>query len=150
MPVAARVESQDSRYSWILTVRPTTGGSNVTVTVFFNRSLVPLDEQVYPASGTDGVQTPFHVTIPPPNQPQPNVRKGGFLFDCWYGRWYRIVNVVNDANIANTLDVYVDSQRPQTDIVPLAPVSPTYNPVNFGAVFMRGVVDQFSIQTKNE
>jgi Tfp pilus assembly protein PilV len=144
-PVAARVETQDTRYSWILTVRPTSGGANVTVTVFFNRPLVSTDEIVYPASGTDGVQAPFQITVPPSNQPQPNVKKGGFLFDCYFGRWYRILNVIKDPNIANTLDVYVDSPRPQSDLIA---VNTGFNPSTFGAVFMRGVVDQFPLPLK--
>jgi hypothetical protein len=144
-PVAARVETQDTRYSWIFTVRPTSAGANVTVTVFFNRPLVSTDEIVYPASGTDGVQAPFQITVPPSSQPQPNVKKGGFLFDCYFGRWYRIVNVINDPNIANTLDVYVDSPRPQSDLIA---VNTGLNPSTFGAVFMRGVVDQFPLPLK--
>jgi hypothetical protein len=61
------------------------------------------------------------------------------VFDCYFGRWYRIVNVVNDPTAANTLDVYVDQARPQTDVL---------TNLNFGVVFMRGVVDQFPLVLK--
>jgi Tfp pilus assembly protein PilV len=143
-PLTARVETRDPRYTWMLTVHPnppaaTSGPSwNVTVTVFFNRSLVSLDEQVYQASGADGVQSPFLVTYPSGAPPQ-YVKRGGFVFDCYFGRWYRIVNVVNDPVQANTLDVYVDQQRPQSDVL---------TNLNFGVVFMRGVIDQYPLVLK--
>jgi hypothetical protein len=143
-PTLARVETQDTRYTWMLTVHPNapaaTGGPswNVTATIFFNRPLVSSDEQVYPATGADGAQSPFTVTYPAGAKPQ-FVKKGGFVFDCYFGRWYRIVNVVNDPTAANTLDVYVDQARPQTDIL---------TNLNFGVVFMRGVVDQFPLVLK--
>jgi hypothetical protein len=143
-PVSARIETQDTRYTWMLTVHPNppaaTGGAswNVTATIFFNRPLVSSDEQVYPATGADGAQTPFTVTYPAGAKPQ-FVKKGGFVFDCYFGRWYRIVNVVNDPTAANTLDVYVDQARPQTDVL---------TNLNFGVVFMRGVVDQFPLVLK--
>ncbi|HEV7999972.1 MAG TPA: hypothetical protein VGP63_08840 [Planctomycetaceae bacterium] len=136
-PVSARVETQDTRYTWILTVRPSSAGgtSNVTVTVFFNRPLVADDEQVYQASGSDGVLTPFTVTYPAGKKPF--VKKGGFLFDCYFGRWYRITNIANDTG--SQMQVYVDSPRPQTDVI---------TNLNFGVVCMRGVVDQFPIPPK--
>jgi Tfp pilus assembly protein PilV len=143
-PVQARVETKDTRYTWILTVHPNppaaSGGPswNVTVTIFFNRSLVSLDEQVYQATGADGLQTPFTVNYPAGAKPQ-YVKKGGFVFDCYFGRWYRIVNVVNDPTLANTLDVYVDQSRPQTDVL---------TNLKFGVVFMRGVVDQYPLVLK--
>jgi hypothetical protein len=143
-PFSARVEAQVMRYTWVLTVHPNapspTGGPswNVTATVFFNRPLVASDEQVYAANGADGVHSPFTVKYPAGAKPQ-FVKKGGFLFDCYFGRWYRIVNVVDDSANANTLDVYVDSARPQTDVL---------TNLNFGVVFMRGVVDQFPLVLK--
>jgi Tfp pilus assembly protein PilV len=143
-PAFARVETRDTRYSWILTVHPNppaaSGGPswNVTATIFFNRSLVSLDEQVYQATGADGLQTPFTVNYPAGAKPQ-YVKKGGFVFDCYFGRWYRISNVVNDPTLANTLDVYVDQSRPQTDVL---------TNLTFGVVFMRGVVDQYPLVLK--
>jgi hypothetical protein len=143
-PFSARVEAQVMRYTWMLTVHPNppaaTGGPswNVTATIFFNRPLVSTDEQVYSASGADGVQAPFTVTYPAGAKPQ-YVKKGGFVFDCYFGRWYRILNVVNDPNTPNTLDIYVDSARPQSDVL---------TTLNFGVVFMRGVVDAFPLVLK--
>jgi Tfp pilus assembly protein PilV len=140
-PVQARVETQVMRYTWILTVHPNTpsptGGPswNVTATVFFNRPLVAADEQVYQATGADGIQTPFTVNYPAGQKPF--FKKGGFMFDCYFGRWYRIVNTANDTG--SQIQIYVDSARPQTDIL---------TNLNFGVVFMRGVVDQFPLVLK--
>jgi Tfp pilus assembly protein PilV len=145
-PVAARVETQDRRYTWMLTVRPNppalvTSGSgstaswNVTVTVFFNRPLVANDEQVYQATGADGLQTPFTVNYPAGQKPF--YKKGGFLFDCYFGRWYRILNVANDTG--SQVQIYVDSSRPQSDV---------QTNLNFGVLFMRGVVDEYPLALK--
>jgi Tfp pilus assembly protein PilV len=142
-PVAARVEMQDRRYTWMLTVRPNPpaqpGSSlpawNVTVTVFFNRSLVASDEQVYQATGADGAQSPFTVNYP--SGKKPFYKKGGFLFDCYFGRWYRISNIANDTG--SSVQIYVDSARPQSDVT---------TSLNFGVLFMRGVVDEYPLSLK--
>ena len=140
-PFAARVETQEVRYSWLLTMTPSAaaGYYNVTVTVFFHRPLVATDEQVFQeqTANADGVAVPFQFTYTPGSKPF--VKKGGFLFDCYFGRWYHIVNVVNDTG--SQLDVFVDQPRQQADML----ASPT-----FGAVFMRGVVDFFPIPFKNQ
>jgi hypothetical protein len=135
-PVAARVETQELRYTWLLTVMPSSGGgsSNVEVTVFFHRPLVATDEQVFQATGVDGVQTPFTISY---TSTKPFVKKGAFLFDAYFGRWYRILNVTNDTG--STVQVFVDQPRPQGDVL----TSKT-----FGAVFMRGVVDVFPLPLK--
>jgi hypothetical protein len=141
-PVAARVETQDVRYTWLLTVMPSPAGgsSNVWVTVFFNRTLASIDEQAYSATGADGVQTPFTVTY---SGTKPFVKKGGFMFDCVFGRWYRIVNVV-DLN-ATQFNVFVDQTRPATDLVASNQLEIGQT---FGAVFMRGIVDVFPLPLK--
>jgi len=135
-PVSARVETQEMRYTYLLTVQPNGGTSNVSVTVFFRRSLTPNDEQVYQTTGNDGVQTPFIVKY---TGAKPFTKKGGFLFDCYFGRWYRITNITNDTG--SQMSVYVDQPRPQTDLA--LPNSGT-----FGSVFMRGVVDVFPLVPK--
>ena len=102
-PVAARVETQELRYTWLFTVMPSSGGgtSNVEVTVFFHRPLVATDEQVYQATGVDGVQTPFTISY---SGTKPFIKKGSFLFDAYFGRWYRILNVTNDTG--STVQVF--------------------------------------------
>jgi type II secretory pathway pseudopilin PulG len=135
-PVVARIETQEARYTWLLTVIPSTTSvlANIEVTVFFNRAPTALDEQVYQeqTGNADGVMTPFHFAYTPGKKPF--VKKGSFLFDCYFGRWYRVVNVLNDTGSA--FDIIVDQPRQQADMLLGA---------TFGAVFMRGVVDVFPI-----
>jgi hypothetical protein len=133
VPFVARVESQETRYTWMLTVTRSSGGvAAVTVTIFFRRALAPADEQVFPANGADGVQAPFTVTYPAGQKPF--AKKGGFMFDVTYGRWYRITNIVSDTG--TVLSLLVDQPRPQTDVL---------LGQNFNVVFMRGVVDVYPI-----
>jgi Tfp pilus assembly protein PilV len=135
-PASARVETREGRYSWLLTVIPSTSTifANIEVTVFFNRAPTSLDEQVFQEQtpNADGVTTPFHFAYTPGKKPF--VKKGSFLFDCYYGRWYRVVNVLNDTGSA--FDIIVDQPRQQADML---------LGTTFGAVFMRGVVDVFPI-----
>ncbi len=139
VPANVRVESQEQRYTWLLTVIPSSGGgsSNVQVAVFFNRSPVQSDEQVVQEQtpNADGVATPFHFAYPAGNKPF--AKKGSFLFDCYFGRWYRIANIANDTGTG--FDVFVDQPRQAADML----VSKT-----FGAVFMRGVVDVYTLPLK--
>ncbi len=80
-PVAARVETQDRRYTWMLTVHanppaPTGGPSwNVTVTVFFNRPLVANDEQVCTRRREPTVCRLFHRQLP--RGPEAVLQEGG-------------------------------------------------------------------------
>jgi Tfp pilus assembly protein PilV len=135
VPFFARVESQENRYTWMLTVLRT-GGSGVAsvyVTIFFRRPLVAPEEQTYQANGTDGIITPLTVNYTAGQKPF--VKKGGFMFDITNGRWYRITDIVSDTG--TVLSVLVDQARPQTDVVA--------NGANFNVVFMRGVVDVYPI-----
>jgi hypothetical protein len=135
VPAQARVETLEQRYTWMLTVRRSTNGqANIDVTVFFRRPIVanPLDEQVYVASGTGST-----FTIQYSGLAKPFAKKGGFLFDSSYAHWYRILDITNDSGSQFT--VLVDSQRPQSETI--APTGSN----EFGAVFMRGVVDVFPI-----
>ena len=137
IPAQARVETLEQRYTWMLTVRRSTNGqANVDVTVFFRRPIVanPQDEQVYVASGR-GLQ----FTVQYGGLTKPFAKKGGFLFDTSYAHWYRILDITNDTGTQFT--VLVDGQRPQSETI--APTGSN----EFGAVFMRGVVDVFPIET---
>jgi prepilin-type N-terminal cleavage/methylation domain-containing protein len=138
-PVQARVEIQEARYTWMLTVlRSTSGIASVYVTSFFHRPLVANDEQVLqlaPLSANDGVQAPFTFTFPAGySGPLSFVKKGGFMFDVTFGRWYRVSQIVSQSQ--SQLTLFVDRARPQSDIA----ISKT-----FDVVFMRGVVDVFPI-----
>jgi len=98
---AIRLEAQDPRYTWLLTLRQS-GSAGVDVVVFFNRSLenIGTDEVLYPAGFSLGSP---QVTVTYPtgnntatNQPlKPFMKKGGFIFDANNAYWYRISNVVD-------------------------------------------------------
>ena len=85
------------------------GSSNVEVTVFFHRPLVASDEQDFTAASPEptAYKTPFTVEV---QRHQTLCKKGGFMFDSYFGRWYRIVKVTNDTGIQ--LSVFVDQSRP--------------------------------------
>ncbi len=132
LPVQARVETQERRYTWMATVsRSSSGQASVYMTAFFHRPVVPNppDEQIYFASGA-GTQ----FTVVYGGLTRPFAKKGSFLFDVSFARWYRIVDIVNDTGTQFT--VVVDQQRPQTD---------SLASLTFGAVFMRGIVDVFPL-----
>lgn len=135
VPFYARVESQENRYTWMLTVLRTAGSgvANVYVTIFFRRPLVVTEEQTYQANGTDGITQPLTVNYTAGQKPF--VKKGGFMCDITNGRWFRITDIVSDSG--TVLSLFVDQARPQTDI--------TANGANFNVVFMRGVVDVYPI-----
>ena len=59
------------------------------------------------------------------------------MFDCYFGRWYRISNIANDTG--SSVQIYVDSARPQSDVT---------TSLNFGVLFMRGVVDEYPLSLK--
>jgi Tfp pilus assembly protein PilV len=137
-PVQARVETLEQRYTWMLTVRRSTNGqANIDVTVFFRRPVVAgsPDEQLYLAQGAGS-----QFTVQYGGLPKPFLKKGGFMFDTSYAHWYRILDITNDTGTQVT--VQVDSQRPQSETI--APTGSN----QFGAVFMRGVVDVFPIGTE--
>lgn len=136
-PVQARIETQEQRYTWMLTInRASSGQASVVVTVFFHRAQTSPDEQVFSVSPAAGPPPPspnqFTVSYNLATTGHPNVKKGGFLFDVSYGQWYRVTDVLNDNN-QSSLDVILDQPRPATN-----------NP-QFGAVFMRGIVDVYPI-----
>jgi hypothetical protein len=129
-PAQVRVETQDRRYTWMLTVRRTSSGfPNVDVTTFFNRTLTADDEQTYASNGS-GLQ----FTVNYGGSPKPFVKKGGFLFDVTYGRWYRITSFTDNGT---QLTVAVSQSRPSTD------------GSTFTVVFMRGVVNVYSFPLKS-
>jgi Tfp pilus assembly protein PilV len=126
-----RLETQERRYTWMLTGRVSAQGiESVDVTVFFRRPLSTEDEQIYTGAGS-GTQ----FTIDYTNLKKPFAKKGGYLFDVSFGRWYRVVDILNDTGTGFT--VIVDRQRPTSD------------GASFNAVFMRGIVDMYPLGNKS-
>lgn len=91
-----RIETQDRRYTWLLTVRrDASGSSDVDVVVFFGRKFSLDDEQMYSAVFTTGspqVTVNYTAGSPPFMQP------GSFIFDGYNCYWYRISSVPADPN----------------------------------------------------
>lgn len=130
-PVAARIETQERRYTWLLTVRRSSSGiPSVSVVVFFRRSLGAEDERVFTVSNVNGRELTIDHT-PGPNSKAPFAKKGGFLLDIDSGRWYRIQD-----STAWT----ATSTRVTLDQAPLDPVA--------SVIIPRGIVDVFSIESK--
>jgi hypothetical protein len=132
-----RVETQERRYTWMLTVRKRAAGigkttSSVDVVTFFRRPFsVDIggdnDEQVFNATFTSGSDQ-VAITGDPPF-----MKKGGYVFDTQNAYWYRIRDISG-----------ASSGNPVITIDRLAQASVNDNP---SAVFMRGVVDVFPIGT---
>jgi hypothetical protein len=154
-PVSARIQSQDRRYTWIMTLP--VPGRYVHVAVFFNRAYDPADELVYdcvPVGGEDdngngvldpgeddngnGILDPVQLDFSVDNfdaaavaagLPQ-FVRRNSFALDAVNLEWYR-VETINGTKVTVTT---LDGRR--TDELRFA-------------IFMRGLVDVYPMQASN-
>lgn len=133
-----RIERFERRYSWLMTVhRPASApsGSPVTaeinVAVIFRRSISPREELAYQVSvvpATANSSRPeYSVTKFDPADPEPFVKKGGFLLDPVNARWYRIAGVNGSAS----------SPRIRLDR------NPSKSEALTCGIFLRGVVDVY-------
>lgn len=145
-----RLQTQDRRYTWLLTVRteldinfrPLT--ADIDVVVFFKRGYSTDDEFEYTTftgeafeKGSNTVSIQYDGT-----QPEPSLKKGGFLFDSENARWYRILDFEEvtqpEVGFKITLDrsadetsLGVDAGKPQGK-----------------AMLMRGIVDVYHLANK--
>lgn len=100
-----RFERFERRYSWIMTVHrnqtSAPSGSPVTaevnVAVLFRRSVGPREELSYglnilPATAQTS-RPEYTVTKFDANDPEPFIKRGGFMLDPVNARWYRIASV---------------------------------------------------------
>ena len=132
-----RIETQERRYSWLLTVRKDeAGGANVDVVVFFKRPLetIFIDELLYPAFFTAGNTT---VSVNYSNAVnKPFMQKGNFIFDANNCFWYRISNVFDPGTgkATITLDTPANYSSPISG--------------NNRAMFPRNIVDVYPIGAK--
>ncbi len=147
-----RVESQDFRYTWMLTVRKrgTPGGSlsEIDCVVFFNRpSADPEEELVHTATfPTVGPSIPTNEeeltatvnleTYPTPGRTAP-LRKGGYVFDPTYARWYRVQQIISET--AMQAIIQLDRKPPQL---------PPGGNLTTTLVVPRGVVQVFPLDTR--
>lgn len=98
IPTKIRIETQELRYSWLVTTRVKADGArNSDVAVFFRRQFGPNDERVHgsfvsayvDASGASAsvIIVKYDVADPP------KWKKGGYIFDAARMRWYRIAEI---------------------------------------------------------
>jgi len=125
-----RIETQERRYTWMLTVRKDgAGGADVYVVVFFQRRFDPaIDEAMYGANFTLGSTTVNNVTFPPNS----NLKTGSYVLDVNNCFWYRISNVNVGAKTI-TLDVPANLSSPAGGGL---------------AMYPRNIVDVYPIGTK--
>ena len=152
-----RIEQQERRYTWLLTVRKNSTGTNadVDVVVFFKRPIEEFqttakgyagDEVLIPAVFTSGTTL---VSVQYPIARKPFMRKGNYIFDANNAFWYRISNV--SAPTQTTLPGNVPGEAVTITIdVPANAgnqADPTGRPAR--AMFPRAVVDVYPIGTKS-
>lgn len=141
---SAKVETRVRRYTWTMTVAPRASFADLSIkyAIFFGREFSLDDEQVYgtiPQGSTFAVQNMVagsfvnlqemnkYVTVSWPAGQQPNIKRGGWLFDAQNGFWYQIENYT-DYSLTNKTTITL-TVAPDSDSQLL--------------VFPRGVVDVF-------
>ncbi len=100
-----RIQVQEQRYTWLLTVRNYTSDLKVPqalvdVVIFFNRSPSIQDETPYTLTAAGNSQT-YSISF---TGKAPYVKKGGFMLDTQTGTWHRIQKVV-EATGSRTIHV---------------------------------------------
>jgi len=151
-----RLESPETRYSWLLTVRRVNSGlAEVDVVVFFRRPPADptdpkSDEQIYRVITTATINGKQETVGFLQNSPfvqieytgaRPAVRKGGFLFDLGNARWYRITNILADTG--SKMDLLIDPPA-----IVSSPRDSQQDLIGNLAIFPRGVVEVFSLGTR--
>jgi len=131
-----RVQTQERRYTWMLTVRKKSGVCNVDVVVFFRRPFATADERIYGwPTGENLFKLKSNiVTIPHPAGAPPYLKKGGYVFDATNsannGHWYKIQ------------DVTPHPDGTQTTLTLERPAVANGN----RALFMRGIVEVYPLK----
>jgi hypothetical protein len=139
-----RIELQERRYTWLLTLRPDALGksASVDVVVFFKRKFeVNVDEMLYQANFLSGVN---NVTITYTAATKPFMHKGNYIFDANNAFWYRISNV-ND-NGTGSATIYFDV--PANASSPVVPTGANSTATYGRAMFPRNIVDVYPIGSK--
>lgn len=132
-----KIEIQDRRFTWLLTVRrQPRGAANMDVVVFFNRTYLPKEEQII--LNDDKLvftQASDIATVQYPSNSPPWVAKGGWCFDPTNAHWYRIQNFSTVDNGGTTTATLRLSTRSSGN--------------GRGVMFFRGVIDVYPIGTLN-
>jgi len=134
------VETQERRYTWLLTVRQDVVGlADIDIVIFFRRPFAVIDEQVYTANF---IYQSNQVTVSYPTSGLvPFFRRGSWVCDADNARWYHIQDMTDPVDNGGTISVTLTLGRPA------AKASPS---TGGHALFMRGVVDVYPIGTKSK
>lgn len=97
--------NQGHDYSWILTVRRTPDGNinGIDVVSRFSQRSEPTDEIAFLATFVAGSNL---IGVVYPDNAEPFLKKGGFVFDATNARWYRIQDYV-DSNTGTPYDAVI-------------------------------------------
>ncbi len=126
------IETQEERYTWMLTVRNNSSGqANVDVVVYFRRSFGEEDEYVHDAQFRKNSNKVLinYLTVN-----KPYLRKGGFVLDVSNNVWYRIQDIENETSSSARLVLDRSAVDSSTG--------------GGGAILPRGIVDVFPIGNK--
>ena len=141
---SAKVETRVRRYTWTMTVSPRASFADITVkyAIFYGREFSLDDEQVYgvvpqgsnivlqnavPGSAVRLSTNNLYVTVSWPAGQQPNIKRGGWLFDAQNGFWHQIENYT-DYSLTNSTTITLTAKPDFSSQL---------------LVFPRGVVDVF-------
>jgi prepilin-type N-terminal cleavage/methylation domain-containing protein len=136
-------------FSWLLTVRRASDGQarGVDVVVRYHSDTKLTDERLFQASFVAGSGV---IGLNAIGDPQPVLKRGGFIFDARNARWYRITSheerplVVPSAE-ANFWKFYTHRLLVESPVISDAGSFPTssIDAVYSGAMFLPGVVDVY-------
>lgn len=133
VPERVRIFTQDERYSWMMTVRNSSGIAAVNVVVFFKRSFETQDEFIHRSTvlTRPAFQKDSNIVRIDYTTPKPYLRKGSYVFDPDNGHWYRIQDFTDDPSNGHV------------DITVSRPAVATSN----AAILMKDIVEVFPIDT---
>jgi hypothetical protein len=128
---AIRIQKQEIRYTWLLTIRNNGGVANIDVVVFFRRPDPPTGETRHQAVFTGPTTSPSMpgsrtATINWTTTERPALKKGSFILDADNALWYRIEDILSETSNAATIQLDRPAVRDGTK-----------------AVVMEGVVEVF-------
>jgi type II secretory pathway pseudopilin PulG len=134
-----RIEKFEPRYSWLMTIRrpnlipPILPGTPITadvsVAVLFRRSVNAQEEIAYQATIENATNSrpDYSITKFDNADPNPFIKKGGYLLDLDNARWYRIASV---SGTQTAPKIKLDRSPPKDEFVR-------------NVMFYRGVVDVY-------
>lgn len=138
-------------FSWLLTVRRSSDGQarGIDVVVRYHTNTSLTDERLFPASFVAGSGV-IGLNVPAPPNPQPVLKRGGFIFDARNARWYRITSHEERPLVVPSAEVsfwqsYTHRLLVESPVISDAGSFPTVSgsAVYSGAMLLPGVVDVY-------